>query len=138
MEPTHHPQLVTSDDALAALVGRLRTSDLLAFDTEAASFHRFVDRVYLIQVSSASEAAIIDPLAVKDLHAVGELLADPRIEVVFHDADYDLRSLDRDYGFRVQNVFDTRIAAQMLGEPEIGLGALLGKYFGVRLDKKLQ
>lgn len=94
--------------------------------------------MYLIQVTSANETAIIDPLAVKDLRAVGDILADPGIEVVFHDADYDLRSLDRDYGFRVQRVFDTRIAAQLLGEPEIGLGALLSKYFGLRLDKKLQ
>ena len=66
------------------------------------------------------------------------MLADPAIEVVFHDADYDLRSLDRDYGFRARNIFDTRIAAQLLGEPGVGLSALLLKYFGVTLNKKLQ
>lgn len=138
MDSAQIPLLVTTEDALAGLAGRLRTSSMLAFDTEAASFHRYLDRVYLIQVSSATETAIIDPLALKDLTVIGDILADPGIEVVFHDADYDLRSLDRDYGFRVQHVFDTRIAAQLLGEPEIGFGALLAKYFGVRLDKKLQ
>lgn len=132
------PLLITSADSLAALVERLSAAPLLAFDTEAASFHRYTDRVYLIQVSSVTETAVVDPLAVQDLTPLGNLLADPGIEVVFHDADYDLRSLDRDYGFRVRRVFDTRIAAQLLGEPEIGLNALLQKYFGVRLDKKYQ
>jgi ribonuclease D len=111
---------------------------LLAVDTEAASFHHYLDRVYLIQMSSVRETAVIDPLALQDLSPIGALLADPAIEVVFHDADYDLRSLDRDYGFRARGIFDTRIAAQLLGEPGVGLGALLQKYFGVSLDKKLQ
>jgi len=131
-------QLVDSDAAFRELVTRLSSEPLLAFDTEAASFHRFTDRVYLIQVSSRSETAVIDPLAVTDLAPVGALLADPDIEVVFHDADFDLRSLDRDYGFRVRRVFDTRIAAQLLGEPGVGLGALLDKHFGLVLNKKFQ
>jgi ribonuclease D len=130
--------LITTDQALGALAERLRQEARLAFDTEAASFHKYVDRVYLIQVSSARETAIVDPLAVRDLGPMGELLADPAIEVIFHDADYDLRSLDRDYGFRARNIFDSRIAAQLLGEPGVGLGALLLKYFGVTLNKKLQ
>ena len=130
--------MITSAEGLAALAERLGKAPLVAFDTEAASFHKFTDRVYLIQVSSVTETAVVDPLAVKDLTSLGNLLADPTIEVVFHDADYDLRSLDRDYGFRVRHVFDTRIAAQLLGEPEIGLNALLQKNFGVKLDKKYQ
>jgi ribonuclease D len=66
------------------------------------------------------------------------VLADPRIEVVFHDADYDLRLLGQEYGFRGANLFDTRIAAQLLNEPGVGLAALLEKYLGVRLDKRYQ
>jgi ribonuclease D len=57
---------------------------------------------------------------------------------VFHDADYDLRLLRRDYGWRVRRIFDTRIAAQLLGIRAFGLAALLDRYFGVRLDKKHQ
>ncbi len=132
------PQVVAHLSELQALAARLRQAPRIAFDTEAASFHRYTDRVYLVQVSSDHETALVDPLAVADLSPLGELLADERIEVVFHDADYDLRVLDRDYGFRARHVFDTRIAAQLLGEPSIGLAALLEKYFGVQLDKKLQ
>jgi ribonuclease D len=131
-------QLLTTDQGVADLAGRLRRERRLAFDTEAASFHRYIDRVYLVQVSSDRESAIVDPLAVQSLSPLGDLLADPEIEVVFHDADYDLRSLDRDYGIRARRIFDTRIAAQLLGEPGVGLGALLLKYFGVTLNKKLQ
>ena len=116
----------------------LRNTDLLAVDTEAASFHRYRDRVYLIQLSSRTASAIVDPLTVADLGSLGALLADPGIETVFHDADYDLRTLNRDYGYTATRLFDTRIAAQLLNEPGIGLAALLQKYLGVTLDKRWQ
>jgi ribonuclease D len=131
-------QLIRTGAELAALAGRLRTEPLLAMDTEAASFHRYLDRVYLLQVSSREETAVVDPLATGGLDPIGELLSDPGIEVVFHDADYDLRLLHREYGFTARKLFDTRIAAQLLNEPGIGLAALLEKYLGVRLDKRFQ
>ena len=130
--------LIQSQAALEALFARLRGAPLLAVDTEAASFHRFTDRVYLLQVSSRDETAVVDPLAVESLAPLAEMLADPAVEIVFHDADYDLRLLDREYGFRATTVFDTRIAAQLLNEPGVGLAALLEKYLGVRLDKRFQ
>jgi ribonuclease D len=130
--------LIQSQPELEALFARLRGAPLLAVDTEAASFHRFIDRVYLLQVSSRDETAVVDPLAIESLAPLAEVLADPAVEIVFHDADYDLRLLDREYGFRATNVFDTRVAAQLLNEPGVGLAALLEKYLGVRLDKRFQ
>ena len=129
---------VRSPAELAALVRRLARETELAVDTEAASFHRFVDRIYLIQVSTRRENAIIDPLTIGEAGPLGALLGDPAIEVVFHDAVYDLRTLDRDYGMRARRLFDTRVAAQLLGEPAVGLAALLEKHLGVQLDKKYQ
>jgi ribonuclease D len=129
---------VDTPQKLAALSAALGREPRLGVDTEAASFHRYRDRIYLLQVSSATQTALIDPLAVAELAPVGALLGDPRIEKVFHDADYDLRVLDRDYGFRATRLFDTRIAAQFAGEPAIGLAALLEKYAGVKLDKEHQ
>jgi ribonuclease D len=116
----------------------LRREPRLGVDTEAASFHRFRDRIYLIQVSGKSDTALIDPLVVTDLAPFGALLTDPNIEKVFHDADYDLRVLDRDYAFRPVRLFDTRIAAQLAAEPAIGLAALVEKYVGIKLDKEHQ
>ena len=131
-------ELVESSEALAGLFAELAAEPLLAVDTEAASFHRYRDRVYLLQVSSRRRTAVVDPLAVSDLAALGHALADPAVEIVFHDADYDLRLLEQQYGFRATRLFDTRIAAQLLNEPGIGLAALLEKYFGVKLDKRFQ
>ncbi|HEX6104583.1 MAG TPA: HRDC domain-containing protein [Gemmatimonadales bacterium] len=131
-------RLIQTAAELEALAARLRTEPLLAVDTEAASFHRYHDRVYLVQISSREETAVVDPLAVGTLAPLAQPLADAAVEVVFHDADYDLRLLDREYGFRATNLFDTRIAAQLLNEPGVGLAALLEKHFGLRLDKRFQ
>src|SRR3954471_14222074 len=110
----------------------------LALDTEGASFHRFLDRIYLLQVSTREKSAIIDPLPIGAPAGLGRVLESKEVEVVFHDADYDLRLLHQDYGWHVTNIFDTRIAAQLLGIKSFGLAALLEQYFGVKLDKKHQ
>lgn len=139
MPPRPEPApLIVRPEELQRFTASLDGVGRIAFDTEAASFHRYADRVYLIQVSTDAETVIVDPLAVDDLAPIARILADERIEVVFHDADYDLRTLDRDYGFRARRIFDTRVAAQLAGEPAVGLGSLLEKYFGVKLDKKHQ
>lgn len=129
------PDQITTPEALAAFLADARTAPSVAVDTEAASFHRYRDRIYLVQISTGSRTAVVDPLAATDLAALGAFLADPSVEKIFHDADYDLRILDRDYGFRARRVFDTRIAAQLAGEPAIGLAALLERYAGVTLAK---
>jgi len=130
--------LVASAAELERALTELSREPLLAVDTEAASFHRYYDRVYLVQLSSRSRTVIIDPLAVAELGRLGAILADADVEVVFHDADYDLRLLDQQYGFRARRIFDTRIAAQLLNEPGIGLAALLEKYLAISLDKRFQ
>lgn len=137
MNPT--PLHLIEDTAeFAHLLTRLRQEPIVALDTEAASFHRYRDRVYLVQLSTRSETHLVDPLAVAGLPGLGELLADPAIEKLFHDADYDLRLLGYEFGFGATNLFDTRVAAQFLNEPGIGLAALLEKYIGVRPDKRFQ
>src|SRR5206468_3309935 len=110
----------------------------LALDTEGASFHRFLDRIYLLQISTRELSAIIDPLPIGSPAKLGQLLQGADVEVVFHDADYDLRLLHQDYGWHVTNIFDTRVAAQLLGIKSFGLAALLEQFFDVKLDKKHQ
>lgn len=137
--PSHRDFLhLQSQAAFDGLAATLAGAALLAVDTEAASFHRYRDRIYLLQLSTRDLTAIVDPLAIEDLGALGRLLADRSVEKLFHDADYDLRILHRDYGFTAVTLFDTRVAAQLLNEPGIGLAALLEKYLGVTLDKKYQ
>jgi ribonuclease D len=110
----------------------------IALDTEGASFHRFLDRIYLLQISTREQSAIIDPLPIGSPAKLGKLLESKNVEVVFHDADYDLRLLHQDYGWHVTNIFDTRVASQLLGIKSFGLAALLDQFFDVKLDKKHQ
>jgi ribonuclease D len=125
-------------DAVSRFLNSVGRTDAIALDTEGASYHRFVDRIYLLQLSTRDKSAIIDPLPIGTPPILGELLESPNVEVVFHDADYDLRLLQQDYGWHVRNIFDTRVAAQLLGIRAFGLAALLERYFGVKLDKKHQ
>lgn len=127
-----------SEEGVGSFLEAISGSREIAIDTEGASFHRFVDRVYLIQLSTRDRHAIIDPLSIGALAGLGRILEDPGVEVVFHDADYDLRLLHQDYGWQVTNMFDTRVAAQLLGISAFGLAALLQRSFGVSLDKKHQ
>jgi ribonuclease D len=130
--------LVTDQDSLNQLVERLSLESVLAFDLEADSLHHYTEKVCLIQVSSEFETRLIDPLASLDVRSLAPLFANPAIKKIFHGADYDMRSLYRDFGITVVNLFDTMIASQFLGESEFGLAALLKKRFGVELDKRYQ
>lgn len=125
-------------DQVDRFLSEISHAQELALDTEGASFHRFLDRIYLLQLSTRERSAIIDPLPIGSPKRLGDLLQDRAVEVVFHDADYDLRLLHQDYGWHVTNIFDTRIGAQLLGIKSFGLAALLQLYFDVRLDKKHQ
>ena len=127
-----------TDAAVGRWLASIRKSPILALDTEGASFHRFIDRIYLLQLSTRDQHAIIDPLPIAAPALLGEIVEDPKVEVVFHDADYDLRLLRQDYGWQIRNVFDTRVAAQLLGIKAFGLAALLERSFGLKLDKKHQ
>ncbi|MEK7402300.1 MAG: HRDC domain-containing protein [Gemmatimonadota bacterium] len=133
-------ELIDNPKSASSALGDMSGVRELAVDTEGASFHRFVDRVYLLQLSTRQQSAIIDPLAVSAefLSPLGALLESADVETVFHDADYDLRLLRRDYGWKIRRIFDTRVAAQLLGIKAFGLAALLERYFGVKLDKKHQ
>lgn len=131
-------QLITDRSALEEQVRAMAPETVLALDTEASSFHRYRERLCLVQLSTRDRTWLVDPLAVPDLTPLREMLAKKHMQVVIHDADYDLRMLSRHHTIRVSNVFDTLVAAELVNEPEIGLAALLGKYQGLSIDKKFQ
>ncbi|HEX5435573.1 MAG TPA: HRDC domain-containing protein [Gemmatimonadaceae bacterium] len=134
----HTPLYIDTPAAAQRLFASLEHVRTIAVDTEGASFHRFVDRIYLLQLSTEQVTAVLDPLAIGVPERLGRLLESPDVEVIFHDADYDLRLLHQDYGWHTTHIFDTRIAAQLLGIRAFGLAALLDRYFGLKLDKKYQ
>ena len=136
--PGPAPPLIASAGALGDLLGRLDADAgaPAALDTEADSFHHYFEKVCLVQVGLGPDAFLADPLAGIDLAPLfSRLAARP---LLMHGADYDLRLLYRGYGFRASELFDTMIAAQLVGAKEIGLAALLAARVGVSLDKAHQ
>ena len=107
-------------------------------DIESNGFYRYPERVCLVQLATADGVFLIDPLAVEDVGALGELLAAPSVLKIFHAADYDVRSLRRDWGFHIKPLFDTGIAAAFAGSERLGLAAALKEYLGVEVSKSKQ
>lgn len=122
------------DRALEAVAAQ----PVVAVDTEADSLHSYFDKVCLIQISAAKNDLVIDPLAGVDLKRFGEVLANPSITKILHGADYDLRILNRDFGFTTTSLVDTMVAAQLLGYEAFGLAALLERHFGLKVNKTHQ
>ena len=108
---------------------------VLALDTEANNPHAYHHRICLIQIGTATGEYIVDPLAVKDLSLLGQALLDPSILKVIHSAANDLSWLDRDYGFTCQSLFDTEVAAKLLGFQRPNLAALVKHYLSVDIPK---
>ncbi len=130
---------IRTSEAVADLASSLRGARALAIDTESDSLHHHREKVCLIQLASdAGHAVLIDPLAGADLAPLGPILADPAVAKVLHGADYDVTTLKRDFGFTFRGIFDTMIAARVLGLPEIGLAAVAAAELGVTLSKDSQ
>lgn len=131
-------ELITAREHLEEVCAELAKCDRLAFDTESNGFYAHREKVCLIQISSPTEDYIVDPIAFKDISALAPLFADPKIEILFHAGEYDVLCLKRDYGFTFTNLYDTMIAARILGIKELGLAAAIERHFGLVISKKLQ
>ncbi len=131
-------EIIASAPRLAEVAALLSRQSEIAVDMEMDSLHHYREKVCLVQVSTRQQSWLIDPLALTSLEPLAAPLANPDIIIVMHGSDYDIRSLHRDYGIEVTNLFDTMIAARFLGITEFGLAALLKARFGIELDKKYQ
>lgn len=130
--------LLTHAADLKGLATELAGQPAIALDTEATGYHRYHERICLVQISTHDRTWLVDTLAFDQMEPIGRLMADPAMQVVIHDADYDLRLFKRNYGFRAAHVFDTFVAAELLNEDQLSLAGLLEKYAGEKLDKKFQ
>jgi ribonuclease D len=126
---------IDTGEALDRAAERLERASELAVDTEADSFYHYFHKCCLIQISDGEVVYLVDPLSLPRLDRLGDVLSSRAITKVLHAAEQDVLYLRRDYGFHLAPVFDTMIAAQLLGLPQIGLASLLQTHFGVRLDK---
>lgn len=131
-------QIINTDSELENMTKALEKEEKIAFDLEADSMYHFKERVCLLQIASKKTSAVIDPLQIKDLSLLKPIFANQNIKKISHGSDYDVRSLYRDFGIEINNLFDTQIACKFLGIKKISLEAVLRKKFNVKLDKKYQ
>ena len=110
----------------------------ISVDTESNSLYVYREQVCLIQISTRTADYLIDTLALTDLSPLASIFANPKQEKIFHAAEYDIICLKRDYGFEIANIFDTMVAARILGETAVGLGSLLLSRLGIAVEKKYQ
>src|SRR5689334_23690464 len=103
---------IDRQETFDAVAGDIASQSVIAVDTEADSLHSYFDKVCLIQISIPEHDYVVDPLARVDLSRFGKVLADPAVTKILHGADYDLRILNRDFGFTTNNLVDTMICAQ--------------------------
>ncbi|MCO5053214.1 MAG: HRDC domain-containing protein [Verrucomicrobiae bacterium] len=125
--------VIDTEEKLAGLVPALRAADWLAVDTEADSLHAYPEKICLIQITTGIGDRLIDPLAVGDLSPLLQALAGHQL--IMHAADYDMRLLFKHHAFKPDAIFDTMLAARLLGYREFGLGALAEQILGIKLDK---
>jgi len=130
--------IIENSRQLAHLVSKIENETAIGVDVEADSMYHFKEKVCLIQMATANINVVIDPLVIKDLSALKPIFKRNDIQKIFHGADYDVRSLFRDFKIKINNLFDTELASRFLGSPETGLEAVLKKKFAVSLDKKYQ
>jgi ribonuclease D len=136
--PPPAPIFIARSAALERLARLLRQESILAVDTESNSLYAYQEQVCLIQFSTREYDYLVDPLALMDLSCLGPVFSSPEIEKVFHAAEYDVICLRRDFGFEFANIFDTMVAARILGREEVGLGAILEREYGLQVDKRFQ
>ncbi len=131
-------KFIDSDAQLKITCDELSCESIIGVDLEADSLHCFREKICLIQVAAKNRAFLVDPFGISDMSPLRRVLENPDIIKVFHGSDFDVRSLDRDYGARVVKLFDTEIACRFLGIRERGLAALLKRNFNLDVDKKFQ
>ncbi len=131
-------QYIENMAGLNTMMDYLCTEPLIAFDLEADSMFHFKEKVCLIQIATRTACYIVDPLPIPDMSPLSRALSNGSIIKIFHGADYDVRSLYRDYGIIIHNLFDTELASRFMGLAETGLDAVLKKRFNVILEKKYQ
>jgi ribonuclease D len=131
-------RIINTRSELDDLVRILEKEKTIGVDLEADSMYHFREKVCLVQIATKTINVVIDPLRIVDLAAIRPIFKTPNIQKIFHGADYDIRSLFRDFQITVNNLFDTELASRFLGIKETSLEAVLKNKFGVSLDKQFQ
>jgi len=131
-------QFIEIGSELEKIARSFEKEKIIAVDLESDSMYHFKEKVCLIQMATKRNSILIDPLQIRNLSSIKPLFSNQNIKKIFHGADYDIRSLYRDFKIKVNNLFDTELACRFLGIKETGLEAVLKNFFRISLNKKYQ
>ena len=133
-------EYVADPDTLQRITNDILRSPFVSVDTESNGFFRYPERVCLVQMATDTGCYLVDPLAVDTAELLGSILHDPSIKKILHSGDNDIRTLDREWGLTIVNLYDTSIGARFLGLEKLGLGNVAEEVIGLKLakDKRLQ
>lgn len=132
------PMWVDKPNTFNQMIADLSAHARIAVDTESNSLHAYREQVCLIQFSTPKKDYVVDPFVLEDLSPLAPIFSNPKMEKIFHAAEYDLICLKRDFGFEFANIFDTMQAARILGYQYVGLDNILADKFAVKIDKRHQ
>jgi len=133
------PILIEDEAGMDRLLSDLEGETEIAVDTEADSFFVHREKVCLVQITLGETDYLVDPLSPGvDLKRLGPMFADPERTKIFHDSEYDVLIMQREFGLTFKGLFDTRVAAATLGSTAPGLASVMQEHFGVELDKTQQ
>jgi ribonuclease D len=134
-----HQFWIRTPGRLVALAEELRGCRAIALDSESDSLYHHFEKVCLVQVATdEGRTYLVDTLELRDLSPLAGVLADAAVVKVLHGADYDVTTIKRDFGLRFTSLFDTMIAARLLGRAELGLVAVVRDELGQPLSKSNQ
>ena len=128
-------EIVSQSAQLDIAVRAMAGSQAIALDTESNSYDHYPEQLCLIQIATGNKVYVIDTISLKELVPLKAVLLDDSIMKIIHGADYDVRSLDRHYGFHIHHLYDTSIAARFTGITQFGLAALIKVLLGVTIQK---
>ncbi|MBC8199432.1 MAG: ribonuclease D [Desulfobacteraceae bacterium] len=131
-------QIINTPSKLEDIALLLKKEKTIAVDLEADSMFHFKEKVCLVQIAAKRINVVIDTLQIKDLSLLKPFFENRDIKKIFHGADYDVRSLYRDFRIKINNLFDTQLACMFLGIKGTGLDAVLQQRFNVKLNKRFQ
>ena len=135
MPPGPEIQYVADTDSLLRITEEILRSPFVSVDTESNGFFRYPEQVCLVQLATDSGCYLVDPLAVDTPEALGHILQDPSIRKILHSGDNDIRTLDKEWGLRIVNLYDTSVGARFLGLEKLGLGNVAEEVIGLKLAK---
>jgi ribonuclease D len=136
MNVRNRPVYIANQESFEAFLDRARLSSVLAIDTEFLRERTYYAKLCLIQLATDSEVAIVDPFELSDLTVMREILEDTDVVKIFHAAGQDLEIIWHEVGCMPKPLFDTQVAAALLGHTQqIGYGALVHAVCGVQLKK---